>query len=184
MKNEKKLEEKWQEYGLDYAKDHEKDNPIVNSEFNEIFKLYTPRKNEKLLEIGCNTGEFCWLLEQKYDILPDGIDINAEAIKIAKEKYPNLNFQVMNLFDLDKKYDVIYMQHVIEHLKSSKKAILKLNDLLNPGGKLIISCPNNWAYTSKLMCGLKKQQFYYDPTHVHEFNPDELSKKKILAFIT
>ena len=163
-------------YDRDYAKDHEKDNPEFYPEFKEVLKLYTPIPNEKVLEIGCNTGEFCWLLYNKYNIVPLGVDINPEAIEIAKENYPQINFQVMDLFEVKGKYDVVYMQHVIEHVKKPEKAFLKIKSLLNPGGKLIITCPNNWAYITKLICWIMKEKFCYDPTHVSEFDPKELSQ--------
>lgn len=163
-------------YNLEYAKDHEKDNPEFFGEFKEVLKLYSPFPKEKVLEIGCNTGEFCWLLEEKYKVVPTGIDINEKAIEIAKKKYPHINFYVKDLFDMSGKYDVIYLQHVIEHIKEPDKAFLKINHLLNPGGKLIITCPNNWAYVTKLICWIRNEKFCYDPTHIYEFNPQELSQ--------
>jgi len=176
MKNEKNLEEKWKEYNLDYAKDHEKENPDIDEEFRAILKIYTPDTTKTVLEIGCNTGEFCYLLKNKYNLKPEGIDINVEAIKIAKKKYKDINFKVENFFNHDGKYDIIYMQHVIEHIENPEKAFLKLKQLLNPEGKLIISCPNKWAYPTKLVCWIMKKKFSYDPTHVFEFNPKELSQ--------
>lgn len=176
MKNEKNLDERWNDYNHEYAKDHEKENPEVQGEFKEVLKLYTPLLNERVLEIGCNTGEFCELLSRKSNLVPIGVDINTDAIRIAKAKYPKLNFQVLDFFDLENKFDVIYMQNVIEHLKNPEKALIKLENLLNPGGKLIITCPNNWAYTSKLFCWIMNRKFCYDPTHISEFNPSELSK--------
>jgi 2-polyprenyl-3-methyl-5-hydroxy-6-metoxy-1,4-benzoquinol methylase len=170
------INKRWDGYNRDYAKDHEKINPEVQGEFKEALKLCTPLLNEKILEIGCNTGEFCWLLKNKYNLEPEGIDINDEAIKIATKKYPEIDFKVKDFFDLDGKYDVIYMQHVIEHMQEPEKAILKLKNLLNHRGKLVITCPNKWAYTSKLFCWLRKTKFCYDPTHVYEFNPIELSQ--------
>lgn len=163
------------DYNLDYAVDHQKDNPEFFGEFIEVLKLYSPVPNEKVLEIGCNTGEFCWLLKKNYHVKPTGIDVNYQAIKIAKEKYSSINFMVMDFFELKGEYDVIYMQQVIEHLKNPEKALLKLMDLLKPGGKLILTCPNNWAYVSKLICWIMNKKFCYDPTHVNEFNPKELS---------
>lgn len=74
--------------------------------------------------------------------MPKGIDINPEAIKITNEKYPQIDFQVKDFLDLEEKYDVIFMQNVIEHLKEPKNALVKLRDLLNSNGKLIIICPN------------------------------------------
>ena len=176
MKDNHDLGETWNDYNLDYARGHEKLNPEVFGEFKVVMKLYTPQPNEKVLEIGCNTGEFCWLLKNKFNVEPEGVDINSEAILIAKEKYPQLNLHVADFFELKGKYDVVYMQHVIEHIKNPEKAFLKLKKLLNPGGKLIITCPNKWAYTSKAICWIRGEKFCYDPTHVSEFNPKELSK--------
>lgn len=177
MKDEITLKnEKWEMYDLNYAKCHERDNPEIHGEFNEIFKLYRPNPNDKALEIGCNTGEFCYLLKEKFNLEPKGIDINPEAIKIATKKYPQIEFEVKDFLDLKGKYDVIYMQHVIEHLKEPEKALKKLKSLLNPNGKLIITCPNDWAYPSKFFCWIRKTKFCYDPTHISEFNPKILSK--------
>ena len=82
------------------------------------------------------------MLKKRFDILPKGIDINPEAIKITNEKYPQIDFQVKDFLDLEEKYDVIFMQNVIEHLKEPKNALIKLRDLLNSNGNLIITCPN------------------------------------------
>lgn len=174
MRNE---ENEWNAYNLDYAKDHEKKNPGDHWEFKAIFKLYKPKSADKILEIGCNTGEFCNLIKEKYNSEVYGIDINKDAINVAIDKYPNLNFEAMDLFDIKGKYDVIYMQHVIEHIEEPEKALIKLKrDNLNKNGKLIISCPNKWAYLLKLSLWLKGDKFCYDPTHFHEFSPLVLSK--------
>ena len=37
-----------------------------------------------------------------------------------------MDFHVKDFLDLEGKYDVIYMQHVIEHLKVPEKALIKL----------------------------------------------------------
>lgn len=177
MEDENKLKkERWNSYNSQYAKDHEKKSPEVDWEFKKILKLYKPSSKDKILEIGCNTGEFCWLLKKKYGVNPEGVDINAAAISIATKKYPDIKFQVKDLFEVNDNYDVIYMQHVIEHLDEPEKALIKLKSLLNPGGKLIVTCPNNWAHITKLVCQIKRRKFCYDPTHVSEFNPLELSK--------
>lgn len=162
------------DYNLDYAVDHQKESPELFGEFKEVLKLYSPVSKEKVLEVGCNTGEFCWLLDKNYDVVVEGIDINAHAIEIAKLNYPDIKFRVMDFFDLEGQYDVIYMQQVIEHIENPDKALIKLKSLLKSGGKLILTCPNHWAYVSKSISWLMNKKFCYDPTHVHEFNPKEL----------
>ncbi len=177
MKDESKFKNAGREeaYDSSYAKDHEKEDPENHLEFKEVLKLYKPDSTQKILEIGCNTGEFCYLLKNKFNVTPLGIDINDEAIEIASKKYPELDFQVKDIFKLDNNYDVIYMQHVIEHLDPNK-VLIKLREILDDKGTLIITCPNKWAYPAKLICKIKGTKFCYDPTHLHEFDPVSLPK--------
>lgn len=176
MKDEIEIKNrKWDSYNSNYAKDHEKEDPENHLEFKEVLKLYKPNSTNKVLEIGCNTGEFCYLLKNKFNINTLGIDINSKAIEIASEKYPELDFQVKDIFELEENYDVIYMQHVIEHLEPNK-TLTKLRKILNNKGKLIITCPNKWAYPAKLICRIKGTKFCYDPTHLTEFDPVLLAK--------
>ncbi len=161
---------------IDYAKDHEKESPEGYWEFRKILELFEPWPNCRLLEIGCNTGEFCYLLKNRYDANPIGIDINRDAISIAKTKYPNIEFEVRNLFELEGQYDAIYMQHVLEHLKYPRKAVVKLRSILVKAGKLIVSCPNGWAFPSKIIHAIQGKRFCYDPTHLYEYNPINLTK--------
>lgn len=175
MENKRKSKKK-DIYDLGYAKDHEKYNPENHLEFLETLKLYRPANDEKILEIGCNTGEFCWLLQKKFNVKPLGIDINENAIKIAKKKYPEMNFEVKDFFELDGDYDLIYLQHVIEHITDPGRAFNKLKGLLKDEGNLVVTCPNKWAYPTKLICKINGTRFCYDPTHVSEFDPVYLSK--------
>ncbi len=177
MKNEKKTKDKrWDSFNSDYARDHEKKHPESHFEFIEVLNLYSPNKGDRILEIGCNTGEFCLLLKKKFNVNPLCVDINREAINIALEKYPDMDFQVKDIYEIEGKYDAIYMQHVIEHIKEPEKALMKINKILEDNGVLIITCPNKWAYPTKLICKIKGTEFCYDPTHLFEYDPASLSK--------
>lgn len=163
-------------YDFNYALDHKKEDPESHWEFQEILKLHTPSSDEKVLEIGSNTGEFCHLLKKKFNVDPTGVDINRSAVTIAKENYPDLDFRVQDLYNIKESYDLIYMQHVIEHIKNPVNALEKLKNNLNDDAKMILSCPNKWAYPTKLICWIRKERFCYDPTHHHEFSPKSLIK--------
>jgi len=175
MKKRDFKKKRWDSYNLNYALDHQKINPEEYFEFKEVLKLYNPKSEDSIIEIGCNTGEFCYLLKKKFNVNPLGVDINKDAIKIALDNYPDIDFQVKDIFEVEGKYDVIYMQHVIEHIKEPENALIKLKEILKPNGKIIISCPNNWAYSTKLICLIYKKEFFYDPSHVSEFDPVSLS---------
>lgn len=170
------MDNKESSYDFEYALDHKKEDPETYWEFQEILKLHTPSRSEKILEIGSNTGEFCYILKKEFGVDPTGIDINSSAVSIAKDNYPNFNFHIQDLFNIKGIYDLIYMQHVIEHIINPVDALKKLKNNLKEEGKIILSCPNKWAYPTKFICWIQKERFCYDPTHYHEFNPKSLTK--------
>ncbi|GAG26732.1 unnamed protein product, partial [marine sediment metagenome] len=54
---------------------------------------------DKVLDLGCGSGRLISLLKEK-QIKYTGIDSSSDLIKIAKEKYPNFNFQLGNALNL------------------------------------------------------------------------------------
>lgn len=61
---------------------------------------------------------------------------------MVNRHYHVINDDITNT-KLDAKYDVITCISVIEHVKDHRKAMRSLYALLNPGGRLILTCPYN-----------------------------------------
>jgi glycosyltransferase involved in cell wall biosynthesis len=105
-------------------------------------------KNNYFLDIGLGGGRLCLDLAKK-GFYGEGIDISEKAVEIAKnklelEKFNNqVNVRVDDIFKLDesKKFDLIFAFEVIEHIQDDKKAIEKINNLLNKNGYFIFSVP-------------------------------------------
>ncbi len=171
----KTRKERWKEYGFEYAKDHEKDPD--NWEYREVARLLNPQKDEKILDIGCNTGEFCSFLKKRFITNPRGIDINREAIKVARIKYPEIPFDVKDIshFEKEEEYDGIVMIEVIEHLSDLPEVLAKVKRLLKPHGRIVLSTPNQWAFLFKLKSRILGRDFTYDPLHLREFTPLSLT---------
>lgn len=167
----------WRSYGSDYAKDHSREEKIEKEIF-WIINLLNPKKRENVLDIGCNTGELCHILSKNYNIYAEGVDINESAINIAKKRYPKLRFFAGNINNIKirKRYDVVIMMQVIEHLEEPEKMLKTVKEHLEDNGRIIISTPNKWAFVDKLKCKAVGKKFAYDPTHVQLFNPPNLKK--------
>ena len=97
--------------------------------------------NQKILEFGCSTGmNLRFLKKEGYNYL-SGIDISNKSIIIAKQNEHKILYNTQDLFltNLNKKYDIIFVRAVFQHIEVEKLRIvlLKLIKALNISGKLI-----------------------------------------------
>ena len=64
--------------------------------------------------------------------------------------------------------DLVLLVHVIEHLASPTRALNRIRELLKPGGRLYVECPNLAAPFAR-----RSQLFHF--AHIHNFTPATLS---------
>lgn len=163
-------------YDLSYAIEHRR--KTIDWEMQEIIRLLNPKENEKILDIGCNTGEFCNILQKNYKCQPTGIDVNPHAILIARRKYPQVTFETGSVEKLSykNKYNKVTMTEVIEHLGNPENTLNKIRELLTDNGRLVLSTPNKWAFLNKLRNRIDGGGLIvWDETHIQELNPISLS---------
>ena len=104
-------------------------------------------KNDKLLDIACGDGYGLSYLSN-YAKYVNGADISSEVILKAKEKYKEIyNIQlhvedVTNMTFKDNAFDVVTSFETIEHV-NSELYLKEIRRVLKPGGKLILSTPQN-----------------------------------------
>jgi SAM-dependent methyltransferase len=68
--------------------------------------------NQKILDYGCGMGDFYKFLKRRgLDVKYTGVDINENFINVAKKKYPECSFRVMNVDEdsLEGYYDYIFI---------------------------------------------------------------------------
>ncbi|WP_020606271.1 class I SAM-dependent methyltransferase [Spirosoma spitsbergense] len=110
----------------------------------EIFKLIKPHYRT-LVDIGCGDGMYTHNIKQNFPHLDVyGFDPAASAVRIAQKKYPDVQFDTINLLDdklpkPNKKYDVAVIRGVLHHLSDQQKAIENAFKLAD---NLIIMEPN------------------------------------------
>jgi ubiquinone/menaquinone biosynthesis C-methylase UbiE len=128
------------------------ENPIIYNFFEKIAGVSRPRKkfveefikpkeNEKILDIGCGTGELLDFFPKKINYL--GIDNNFEYIKYAKKKYKDRGEFICSEIGSNKKiikdeyFDIVMSAGVIHHLddNSSKKLLEESMRALKKGGR-------------------------------------------------
>lgn len=142
------------------------------------------KNNDLVLDVGCSTGYYARLLIDDKSCIVDGIEIDkedrAEAKKILRDVYDidlDRNDWPKNL--LSKKYDIIFLGDVIEHVKDASFVLTKLKALLKDNGFIIISTPNIAHITARLE--LLGGNFEYektgilDATHLKYFTLNSLT---------
>jgi len=91
--------------------------------------------------VACGTGVlFPYYLERKVSSVV-GIDFSSEMVKIAKEKFPNIEVicsDVENYF-FAKKFDRVIVYNAFPHFSNPKQLIKVLSKAIKPGGILSIA---------------------------------------------
>ncbi|MEQ6124435.1 class I SAM-dependent methyltransferase [Pseudotenacibaculum sp. MALMAid0570] len=162
----------------EYQSHHNSKKTFLNFIYNTVKKQSFKRKrrlfqngkpNKTLLDIGAGTGDFLlYCKENKFDVT--GVEPSKSARNIAKEKGIELYEELKEV--LDRKFDVITMWHVLEHVPNLYEYLEQLKTLLNENGKLIIAVPNFKSYDAEYY---KEFWAAYDvPRHLWHF-----SKKSI-----
>lgn len=144
---------------------YENESSHYPPEILEKIKRFHPLRG-KLLDVGCATG---LLVEHALALGLDaeGIDISEWAVQRANEKTGG-NCRVINLdeaskADFQRRYDIIILNSVLEHLENPERALNLLYNLCNPKGVVYIQTLN----AASLMHQVLKNDWggYTDYTH-------------------
>lgn len=139
------------------------------------WKKLLPAKS-RVLEIGCGNGEILNYFYKigKFDVV--GIEQNVYICNFAKEKY---GLEIINAdveeYDLgEKRYDLVLMQHVLEHLKDPIDVIKKIHRALKEGGYLVIWIPFFDSLEQKIFG--RYWAGFDAPRHLYFFSVDKITE--------
>lgn len=133
------------------------------------------KANANICEIGCGNGDRLKLLlsagNQVVGVEPDPAAANhalSQGINVFQGTAELLPDQIVNA----SKFDLVIMNHVLEHTLDPLLALSNAKKLLNQGGKLVVETPNNKAIGMK-QAGIT--WFNLDvPRHLYFFTPKSL----------
>ncbi len=131
-------------------------------------KKYTRAKS--VLDIGCGTGDLLWLL-QKNKLNAVGVEPNAKANAIASQKKLEIH---STLEEVQGKFDLISMFHVLEHVHDPFAYVENLHHYLNEEAYVFVALPNFNSYDAGYY---KKHWAAFDvPRHLFHFSSYGIKK--------
>lgn len=99
----------------------------------------------KLLDVGCNEGRGLEFYKAN-GFEAEGLELNSHAAEVARSKGFVVHESTLENFKIEKKYDVVILSNVLEHSLNPSEMLSSIYKLLNSGGTLCISCPNNRSW--------------------------------------
>lgn len=149
-------------------------HPLLQSAYQLVVKFFSKLQlgdylnTDSALDFGCGQGEFLASLPSSTERY--GIEVNSQAVKFIKKKYPGIKVfsDLKELAPKRLKFDLITLWHVLEHLEKPKEILQQLTRKLKKGGRLIIATPNTDSWGLKWSRG---GWFHLDtPRHLAIFN--------------
>jgi 2-polyprenyl-3-methyl-5-hydroxy-6-metoxy-1,4-benzoquinol methylase len=149
-----------------------------DSHFKNIFKvrfnLVKKYKNKgKVLDIGCATGTLLSIFKEKgwevWGVEPSSSSeiASARGIKVLQSTFEeaklNSNF-----------FDVVILNHTLEHVNNPIETLKKAHSILNKGGLILIDVPNFGSLSSRIY--KSKWPYILPNEHTFHFTPDTLKK--------
>ncbi len=151
--------------------------PIIRKDAIKSLKKiekHSRRGKNSLLDIGCGRGYF---LDEarKLGWKVSGIDYSKKIIDYAKKRL-DLGVRCVDIFKYypKKKFDIVTLNQVIEHVSDPQKLIEKCYGLLKSKGIIYIATPNIDSTSARVL----KEDFDHliPPEHLGYFNKKTLSR--------
>ena len=159
---------------IEYFKAYE-DVSIKNfkiEDLRRILKELPMKKIKSALDIGCANAYLVeYLLSKKVDAY--GIELFPEVAKEAQKKFKEKRIYVGDFekYNFKRKFDLLIMFDLIEHIVKPEDVFEKVKHILNPGGFLLILTPDINALNRKI---LKQHWTAYYVEHVHCFSKQSM----------
>lgn len=174
IKNNQKLIPLNVSYQQSVNKNNRIDNNMYSNDEFLFLKNYL-KENDSILDYGCGGGFLLNKFSNKgFNI--EGIDIDKESINYIKK---NHNYKVIlgDYKDLKKKYNLIILFGVFEHIDEPKLFLKKIMSHLKFGGHIFIAIPNPHSLNA-IISNLSKHKWdmLLEPGHLNIFTKQGMIK--------
>ena len=139
------------------------ESTILEDDKRRFFQFKKILKNKKILDFGCGWGGFLKQITEAK--LLTGIELREECINYIKKKIKKIEV-TNNINNLNDKYDIITLFHVLEHIPYQIETLKKIKKQLSKNGKVIIEVPSAQDFLLSLS-EFKKFTFWSEHLILH-----------------
>ena len=131
------------------ASNHAKKNREI------VMKHFSDLKNKKVLDLGCGYGCYTHDFNSIHaDVI--GVDGSSSMIKLAKEKYPSLQFDVYDIEQPlpypDNSFDLVFCNQVLMDIKNIASVIQEVQRITKDKGLFYVSITHPAFYDGEWLC--------------------------------
>ncbi len=103
-----------------------------------LLGLLNAQSGERILDVGCGTGHLTAQIAEA-GALVTGIDSSAEMIRRAQEKYPHLQFRVMDAREIafQESFDAVFSNATLHWIREPECVVAGIARSLRPGGRFV-----------------------------------------------
>jgi SAM-dependent methyltransferase len=147
--------------------DYKKDGEIIS-------QLKKKKPEGRVLEVGCCFGLFLKSAAQAgYET--KGVDVSRYAASYARDVLGIDVFigELRQAAFPDNHFDIIYMSHLLEHLKDPLVELQEARRILKQDGILLIEAPNEYRSLSGVIRGMRfkeRKPILFPPLHLYYFS--------------
>lgn len=129
-----------------YIKEEDQFKNIFQKRLDLISKF---KKTGRALEVGSSTGLFLSLLKNKgWDV--QGVEVSRTAVEAAEKRGIPIITSTFEKAKLNRGYDLVIFNHVLEHLEDPIATLKKANYVLKNGGLVLIDLPNFGSFWARI----------------------------------
>jgi SAM-dependent methyltransferase len=138
----------------------------------DIIAPFIPRRDARILDVGCATGRLLALLRDKGFLNVHGLDPSPSCAAAAERLYgiPVRTTTLSHLHESGEQFDVVILVGVLEHINDLDTALREVHDVLSPEGIVYVEVPD--ALTFADWPNAPFQDFSTE--HINFFSPTSL----------
>src|SRR6218665_2447447 len=134
----------------------------------DVLKLLDPQPGERILDVGCGTGDLTQLIAQA-GAKPVGIDNSAAMIETASARFPGVEFKLADAadFHFEESFDAIFSNAALHWVRNMESAVICMTRALRHGGRFVVEMggKGNIAHLTAGIAEAVREVAYVEPDH-------------------